>query len=227
MTYSSPNELDSFDTLHPKVTKNMQGLKKFSMHGTFDGITYTTNDRLIVEVTKKRFLQNIHAASFHGVNRLVFHSPYRTFFRFSEGLTKLFVNMSINFWKAIEKSVPDGMVVFIENVEDEDPQVMAEIINGIDSHKIKCCFDIGHAYIYSPVPLDTWVKVLGSKIGHVHINDNEGKNDSHMPLGKGKIPLLETINNINEFVGEDIPFVLECDALESIAWLRQNKFYAD
>ena len=223
MAYANPGGLDNFNTLHPKVTQNMEGLKNFSMHGTFDGVSYTTGDQLIFEATRKRFLQNIQAASFHGVERLVFHSAYRRFFRFHEELTKYFVNTSITFWKDIEQSIPDGMTVFIENVEDEDPHVFADVIGGIESPKIKCCFDIGHAYVFSPVPLDTWVKVLGSKIGHVHINDNDGKNDSHMPLGKGSMSPAETIHSVKKYAGENVPFVLECDAPASIDWLMQNR----
>lgn len=222
MTYSSAKELDSFDIVHARVTESARGIGELSMHGVFDGVTYATNDALIVEVTKKRFLQNIRAASFHGVQKLIFHSAYRTFFGINSRLADYFVNTSISFWQKIATQIPDGMTVFIENVEDEDPSVFARILDGISSPKIGCCLDVGHAHAYSSVPVDTWIKVLGSRIGHVHINDNDGKSDLHLPLGKGSLPLAKAIHGIEEYAGEDIPFVLECDAAQSITWLAQN-----
>ena len=222
--YSSAKNLDTFETIHPIITQNMKGINKFSMHGSYDGVNYATNDPLIVEITKKRFMQSINVASFHGVKQLIFHSAYRTFFGFKEPATKYFIKTSIAFWADIAKNIPDGMTIFIENVEDEDPQVFVEIINGIDSPKIKCCFDIGHAFSYSPFSLDIWIKVLKDKIGYVHIHDNDGKSDLHLPLGKGNISFLETLYGIMEYTGDKIPFTLECNVPTSIDWLRKNNF---
>jgi len=114
------------------------------------------------------------------------------------------------------------MTVLLENFEDEDPELMAQILQGIDSPKIRCCFDIGHAHAYSSVPLERWIIVLGKFIKHVHINDNDGKRDLHLPLGEGSVPLLNIINNILEYVDKEIPFTLECNIPSSVDWLRVN-----
>ena len=126
----------------------------------------------------------------------------------------------------MEKSIPDdSMTVFIENVEDEDPEVFVQIFKGIDSPKIRCCFDIGHAYFNGrSVSLNRWIDVLGKYIGHVHIHDNNGNHDEHLPLGQGAIPLAGAINKIFYTVGEEVPFVLECELEESVRWLRNIGF---
>lgn len=222
ITYADPKNLDDFEHMHPAITRNMQGIDKFSMHGAFHDITYLTNDPLILEITKKRFLQSIQAASFHGVNRLVFHSAYRTFFRFKESATQYFIQASIDFWKDFEHHIPDGMTVFLENVEDEDPYIFAEVINGIDSPKVNACLDVGHAFSHANIPLNTWIKVLGHRIGHVHLHDNDGINDLHLPLGKGNIPLYETLCHLKEYAGENVPCALECHVPESLDWLKKN-----
>ena len=224
MNYTFADGLDAFETIHPTVTRCMDGINGVSMHGPFDGLVYLTRDPLLIEVTMKRFIQSINAASFHKVKHLVFHSGYRSFFGANAGLQDLFISHSIKFWKDFEKYIPDGTTVYIENVEDENPEIFLRVIQGVNSPKVRCCFDIGHAYVYSPVPLDKWVSILGKYIGHIYINDNDGKYDRHFPLGKGNIPLFDVINCLFKYVGEEVPFVLECDVSASIEWLKDKKF---
>lgn len=61
--YANAKNLDNFDSVNHIITQNMQGINSFSMHGSYDSVTYATNDPLILEITKKRFLQSIKAAS--------------------------------------------------------------------------------------------------------------------------------------------------------------------
>jgi len=221
--YSNPNFLDDFDSKHPFITDLMEGIRSVSMHGTYYDIFYTSIDPLIVEITKQRFLQSIHAALFHGISSLTFHSVYRSKFDgHSPSWTDTYIKKSIEFWNDFETNIPDGMMVCIENEGDEDPEVFMQVIKGIDSPKVRACFDIGHAYIHSPAPLEKWVRVLGNSIGHVHIHDNDGKKDLHLPLGQGVIPILDIIHLIRECAG-DVPFALECSAEASLDWLRNSK----
>jgi sugar phosphate isomerase/epimerase len=225
--YSHPPNLRNpydFDEYHKTITERIRGMKGVSMHGVINDMAYTSGDPLIVEVVKNRFIQSVQAASLHGINSLIFHSSYRTYHGCNEPLVEWYIKTSIDFWKDFESNIPDGMTVLLENFEDENPEVFIQILKGINSPKIRCCFDIGHAYVYSPAPLDKWIRTLEKYIGHVHINDNDGKRDLHLPLGKGNIPLANTINDILNYADEEVPFTLECDILSSVDWLKNNKF---
>ena len=187
-------------------------------------MSYTSKDPLIVEVVKKRFKESIQAASFDNINRLIFHSSYRPFYSIRGSKTeKLYIKTSIEFWQDFESNIPDGMTVFLENVEDDNPEVLAEIISGINSPKICFCFDLAHAHVYSSARLYEWVQVLGDKIKHVHLSDNDGSYDSHLPLGKGDVPLLSTIRDILKYADEDVVFTLECDIPLSVEWLKNKQ----
>lgn len=225
--YSHPANLLNpydFDEYHKTISEHIKGMNGVSMHGVINDMAYTSGDSLIIEVVKKRFLEYIQAASLHGIRHLIFHSSYRTYHAVKNPLVDWYIKASIDFWKDFESNIPDGMTVLLENVEDEDPELTFQILHGIDSPKIRCCFDIGHANAYSPVLLEEWIRVLRKFTSHVHISDNDGKRDSHLPLGKGSIPLSSVINNILECVGENVPFTLECDVPSSVDWLKVNKF---
>ena len=223
--HSHPSNLKipyNFNEYHKTISDRINGMTGVSMHGVINDMAYTSGDALIVEVTKKRFAESVQAASFHGINSLIFHSSYRIYHAINKPLVDWYIKTSIEFWKDFERHIPDEMTVLLENFEDEDPELIAQILQGIDSPKIRCCFDIGHAFAYSPVPLEQWIHVLGKYIKHIHINDNDGKRDLHLPLGKGSIPLLNVINNILECVDMDIPFTLECSIPSSVDWLKAN-----
>jgi len=220
--YANPIGLDSFDTLHPTITQYMQGMRGYSMHGPYYDLSYTSIDTLVLDLTKKRFIQCIEAAKFHEVKHMIFHSAFRQFDR-APSRREAFLNKTVDFWKSFEENIPGEMTVYLENVEDEDPGLFIELIKGIDSPKIRCCFDIGHAYVNSPVELSAWIRTLGSAIGHVHIHDNDGKDDLHLPLGEGDIPLLNAIYDIQQYAGESVPLALECDSHKSMKWMKANK----
>ena len=225
--HSHPSNLKKpydFDEYHESISERIKGMNGVSMHGAMNDMAYVSGDSLIIEVVKKRFIESVHAASIHGINCLIFHTSYRTYHSINKSLSDWHINASIEFWKDFERNIPVGMTVLLENFEDEDPELMFQILQGIDSPKIRCCFDVGHAYAYSPVPLEKWIRVLCKYISHVHINDNDGKRDLHLPLGKGSIPLVGAVNNILKYVGKEVPFTLECDISSSIEWLKVNKF---
>jgi sugar phosphate isomerase/epimerase len=37
------------------------------------------------------------------------------------------------------------------------------------------------------VPLGEWVEVLGARLMEIHLHDNHGEADEHLPLGQGDI----------------------------------------
>jgi len=223
-----PNLLNPYDfnEYHNTISEYIKGMKGVSMHGVINDMAYASGDSLIIEVVTERFLQSIHAASLHGINHLIFHSSYRTYHAVNKPLMDWYVNASIEFWRKFECNIPDGMTILLENFEDEDPELLVEILQGINSPKIGCCFDVGHAHVYSPIPLAQWIRVLKKHIKHIHINDNDGKRDVHLPLGKGSIPLLNVISDILEHVNDEIPFTLECDIPSSVAWLKVNDLFS-
>ncbi|MCL2285498.1 MAG: sugar phosphate isomerase/epimerase [Firmicutes bacterium] len=223
--YANPVFADDFNVNREKVAQYTEGITGVSMHGAYHDTYYTSIDPLIREVAKKRFIQSMEIAAFHGIKSVVFHSSYRKFLNgFSTDAIDAFINSAVDFWKGIESCIPDGITAFIENVEDEDPEVFVQIFHGVNSPKIRCCLDIGHAYCSRSVSLNRWIDVLGKYIGHVHIHDNGGNYDDHLPLGQGAIPLAGAINKIFYTVGEDVPFVLECNLEESVKWLRNIGF---
>jgi len=56
-----------------------------------------------------------------------------------------------------------------------------------DFKKMKLTLDIGHANITGKNISLRFIELFGKRIGHIHISDNFGLRDNHLPLGCGRI----------------------------------------
>jgi sugar phosphate isomerase/epimerase len=81
--------------------------------------------------------------------------------------------------------------LFFGNMRD-----MLWIIGAVDSPIVGTCLDTGHAFLSGDIS-----RILYKLSGHLqclHANDNQGKNDDHLPPGKGKIDWHQLLLELNE-----------------------------
>jgi sugar phosphate isomerase/epimerase len=57
----------------------------------------------------------------------------------------------------------------------------------VGSPRLQLCFDPGHAALFSKVPVHRWAEAFGTGIGLMHVHDNRGQRDDHLPVGEGTI----------------------------------------
>ena len=81
----------------------------------------------------------------------------------------------------------------IENIYDERPDSILELMERIGSERVAFCFDTGHFNKFSKVSLAKWFKVLGDRLCEIHVHDNFGKHDEHLPAGEGNFPFSEMV----------------------------------
>ena len=60
---------------------------------------------------------------------------------------------------------------------------------------LKLTLDTGHANIGSPrgKRIETFVETFADRIGHIHVSDNFGKEDNHLPIGSGNIQFTKIV----------------------------------
>lgn len=85
-------------------------------------------------------------------------------------------------------AVDNGVLACLENMIAireflcRDPGELLGTIEGIEG--VGACFDIGHAHTVGAVP--AFLDVLGSA-DHLHLHDNHGMSDEHLPIGAGTV----------------------------------------
>jgi sugar phosphate isomerase/epimerase len=62
---------------------------------------------------------------------------------------------------------------------------MLYLLGSIEARDVGACLDTGHAFLAGE--LDTVIYKLSGHLHLVHVNDNHGDRDAHLPPGKGGI----------------------------------------
>ena len=98
--------------------------------------------------------------------------------------------------------------VYLENVQDPDPAAILEVLEKTDHPLFKACLDIGHLKCHSSQSPREWIRILGGRIGHVHLHDNDGMSDLHLGIKGEDRELLDLIGQIRT-AAPGAGFVLE------------------
>jgi len=138
-------------------------------------------------------------------------------------------NIKVKAWESCIKSLKDivdfandlGVKLCIENDPHkpntlqfgERIDTLLKIVNEFDEY-IKVTLDVGHAHT-SKLQISEFIKVFGDKLLVVHLHDNDGTVDSHLPLGKGNINFGKVFKALSHY-SKNLVFLLEMKKLEDI-----------
>ncbi len=106
-----------------------------------------------------------------------------------------------------ELAAPYGLGIMIEHTPSPDIKI-AELRSMINADaRLGFHLDVGHAYVGSN-KFDGLLKAFGTRLVHVHMSDNRGRSDDHIPLGAGRIDWQYVIQEIKT-LGYDDTITLE------------------
>ena len=70
---------------------------------------------------------------------------------------------------------------------DESPELLGRVADNLETvPNFGVCLDLAHAFL-SDVTIPDWIQRLSKHVRHIHINDNNGREDLHWPVGSGSI----------------------------------------
>ncbi|MCS7135815.1 MAG: sugar phosphate isomerase/epimerase [Nitrososphaerota archaeon] len=93
-----------------------------------------------------------------------------------------------------------GINLLVENCTSNESSYLNTVEDFVTLFDTTCaknlglCLDVGHAYIEGEI--DDFLSRLYEKLRNVHLHDNDGIRDLHMPLDAGRVPwrrILETL----------------------------------
>jgi len=197
-----------------------------TMHGAFYDINIASEDPQIRMVSEMRVRQSLSIGRELGIKAVVFHTNYITNL-LSEKYRNSWIFANKLFWKDVLCEFEE-LEIYMENSFDPDPVLLKRLaIEMSDESRFGVCLDLSHAFI-SQTPIAIWVKELAPFVRHIHMNDNDGKQDLHMPVGRGIFPW----ENYNDFIyqsGEDTSILIEVsrvtDVSESITFMKAQKLF--
>ncbi len=170
----SPNELDvkkigGYRNVMPN------SLALINVHGPYDPLIFGHS-------WFKRLETTISLAGLLRSSYVVVHAPR------CESLEIMLENLE----KLASTASKFGISLLVENCTSNESAYLnsledfVTIFETISSKNLGLCLDVGHAYIDGSI--DGFLTKFYGKIMNVHLHDNDGLRDLHMPLDAGKVP---------------------------------------
>jgi len=160
-----------------------------TVHAPFMDLSPGGYDRQVRHITREKLKKTVQLAEALNARGVVCHPSYDKW-RF-DGNETLWLEGSIDTWTEVLKEVPEHIPVMVENIFEEKPDTLIALFDYFHDKNLWFCFDTGHCNLFSTVPLDAWLLPLEKKIREMHLHDNHGTVDEHLPIGMGTFPFRE------------------------------------
>ena len=195
--YFNGDTLDRLSPAEVERTSAALAARKIpvTFHGPFMDLNPGAVDERVREVTLFRLNQVLDLAAAFRPKAIVFHPGYDRW-RYDDDVD-LWLEKSLLTWTPLVKRAEALSVkIALENVFDQDPTALRKLLARVDSAFLGYCMDAGHGHLFSKVPLPEWIEALGPHLFEMHLHDNHGQADEHLPPGRGSIDFPAVFSRI-------------------------------
>ena len=208
---------EQFETTHVAVTKELTGVGRRLLHAPFNELFPCAIDPKARQLAAFRFSQAAALAQAYDAGKLVLHGGFNPQMYYPQW----YVEQSVLFWKDFLKTLPEGLTICVENVLEPTPDMLLDIVRGVEDPRIRLCLDVGHVNAYSKIPAKTWLTECGAYLSHLHIHNNDGTWDTHSALYEGTLPIRELMAQAMDKA--DVTATLELPQCRpSVQWLLEE-----
>ncbi len=194
-------ELDTLDHhLIAQVSQTLaNGKVRPTVHAPFFDLNPGALDPLIRQATWQRLSKALFFAGHLNAHLMVIH-PGVDKWRYPN-LDQVWLALAKEFFPPlIEQAAKCDCRLAIENLYEETPDTLFQLVEGIDSKWFGHCFDAGHWHLFGKRPMAEWLEAISPRLFHLHLHDNHGRADEHLPVGEGTIdfsPLQLMLRNMS------------------------------
>lgn len=190
------SSIDRDDCLRTAELLKDGGLK-FTFHAPFVDLRPGALDDRIRKASMERIRQAFDLAQYFQPLKIVCHPSYDD--RYYVNCDDLWLENSVRFWSELKGVAKDaGAAVALENVYEKEPDILRKLMEILVDDHFCFCFDTGHFNVFSNKSLQTWIEQMGAYIGHLHLHDNFGEFDEHLPVGTATFPFRELFTSLGE-----------------------------
>lgn len=159
-----------------------------SLHTPFRGLNPHAEDPWVRDRSRDMIRESLNTAGTLGCSLVVIHSVYNDQWSSSDDLDRA-VERFVPFLELLLKE--SDLLLCLENIHDPDPDFLIRLGRAVPHPRLGFCLDTGHMSAFGKVPFRDWYQSLGNRTFHNHWHDNAGDQDTHLPLGEGRIDWQE------------------------------------
>lgn len=202
--------------------------KDLVFHAPYNELIPHAIEPLVAKVAYDRYSQAYDMCEKYGCTKMIVHPNYIPTMYYESW----FVPKQVEFWTKFLEEHPGKCIITLENVMEDHPSLIKDIVAKADNPRLRMCLDVGHANLHPVKPMD-WIKECCEYISHMHIHNNNGPvtegnaslGDKHRALGDGIMDMEALLRTADELCPEGLTAAVESYAIEdSCSWLKEHDF---
>ncbi|MDD5712920.1 MAG: sugar phosphate isomerase/epimerase [Smithellaceae bacterium] len=169
-----------------------------TFHAPFMDLRPGAVDPRIHQVTIDRLKEVFDLVPYFHPRTVVCHPSFDE--RYYVSTESLWLERSVETWRYF-MTLAEQMdtIITLENTYETEPRQIRALFDEIgDNKRLRFCFDTGHFNCFARSSLQDWMVELGPFLGQLHIHDNNGRTDEHLPIGEGTFPFREFFRMLKE-----------------------------
>lgn len=166
-----------------------------TVHAPFFDLSPGAMEPLVRQITGQRLTQSLQAAARLGAHLMVVHPGYDRW-RYPNLAAAWADQAAATFAPLVTMAEQYDCRLALENIYEDTPSTLTTLVDRLDNPWFGHCFDIGHWRLFGTTPQNDWLTLIAPRLLHLHLHDNHGINDDHLPVGEGIIdyaPLLKLL----------------------------------
>lgn len=181
-------DLDSLDeSLVAYTARRLSATgRRPTVHAPFFDLSPGAMEPRVRQVTRERLSQSLETAGKLGAQVMVVHPGYDRW-RYPH-LADNWIAQAADFFPpllALAERVDCRLA--LENIYEETPATLLSLVDRLASPWFGHCFDIGHWRLFGTTGQNDWLAAIAPRLLHLHLHDNLGQADDHLPVGEGTI----------------------------------------
>lgn len=190
-------ELRYFDRDSCRRLANVFRFKRLpvTFHAPFMRLDPGSADKPNREYARSYFERTVRIAEYFQPLTIVCHAG--PLYEQTEEEMTAWLERSVPVFEWMEQACHDiGAVLTLENILHTKPAQLTPVLEEMTHARL--CLDMGHMHAFSTVEDSAWVEELGDKVGQLHLHDNFGTGDQHLPAGHGSIDYRSLMQDLAE-----------------------------
>lgn len=182
----------------------------YSIHPAAWDINLTAETEILRDAAYRHHLSVLHFAAELGASQVVLHPGFAMSPCFSKAQARQRAHDTTGRLAVEAKAL--GVLLAFENVGYNGQSIYTQeeyehALDQVDS-QVAYLIDVGHANI-NGWDIPSLIHNLSSRLAGVHIHDNNGKSDQHLPIGQGTIHWEPVFKEMASIANPDCEFILE------------------
>ncbi len=193
-------ELDALD--YERIARVRRALDAAALRPTVHAPFFDLNpgalDPLIRQASAQRLTAALRFAQQLNAHLMVIHPGYDKW-RYPN-LAETWGDLAAEFFASLlPQAAASDCRLALENIYEETPTTLVRLVETLDSEWFGHCFDTGHWHLFGRIGMTEWLAAIGPRLMHLHLHDNHGSADEHLPVGAGVIdfaPLRDALGKL-------------------------------